>query len=154
MDDPEFSVGKLVLDVFINLLAKVAASPFTAIASFLGSDADFSVVTFAAGSAEVNAEQGKKLDDLASALQQKPELSLEVKGMAYTNQDWPAMNDAALNDKLKQIHADELKKAGKDRRAEYIELSEDEYQRLLADLFIQTYPDFFRFGGSVNLRYP
>jgi hypothetical protein len=34
-DDPEFSVGRLVLDVFINLLAKVAASPFTAAVSCL-----------------------------------------------------------------------------------------------------------------------
>ena len=156
MDDPEFSVGRLVLDVFINLLTKIAASPFTAIASFLKSDADFSVVTFAAGNAEINAEQGKKLDELATALVQKQELSLEVKGIAYINQDWPAMNEIALKDKLKQIHSDELKKAGKTKRAEYIELSEDEYQRLLADLFIQTFPDLAERSifGTPKLIYP
>jgi len=156
MDDPEFSVGGLVLDVFINLLNKVAASPFTAIGSFLGSDADFSVVSFAAGNAEISAEQGTKLDELVTALEKKTELSLEIKGVAYTNQDWPAMSKAALKDKLKQIHADELKKAGKTRRAEYIELSEDEYQRLLADLFIQTFPDLAErtIFGTPKLTYP
>ena len=155
-DDPEFNLGSLVLDVFINLLVKVAASPFTVIGAFLGSDADFSVVTFMAGNADINAEQGKKLDDLASALAQKKELSLEVKGMAYTNQDWPAMNETALKDKLKQIQSDELKKAGKTKRAEYIELSEDEYQRLLADLFIQTFPELAErsFFGTPQLIYP
>ncbi|WP_428353542.1 DUF748 domain-containing protein [Methyloprofundus sp.] len=156
MDDPEFSLGGLILDVFINLLTKVAASPFTAIGSFLNSDADFSVVTFAEGNAEINAEQGKKLDELATALVQKKDLSLEVKGMAYTNQDWPAMNQAALRDKLKKIYSDELKKAGKTKRAEYIELSEDEYQRLLADLYIKTFPELAdrSIFGTPRLTYP
>ena len=155
-DDPKFSMGRLLVDVFINLLNKVAASPFTAIGSFLGSNADFSVVSFAAGNAEISAEQGKKLDALATALVKKTELSLDIKGMAYTNQDWPAMNKAALKDKLKQIYADELKKAGKKKRSEYIELSEDEYQRLLADLFIQTFPDLAERSifGTPKLSYP
>ena len=155
-DDPEFNVRDLVLDIFINFLTKVVTAPFTAIASFLDSDADFSVVTFAPGSSEINTDQGKKLNELATALVQKQELSLEVKGMAYTNQDWPAMNEIALKDKLKQIHSDELKKAGKTRRAEYIELSEDEYQRLLADLFILTFPDLAKrsFFGTPQLTYP
>jgi hypothetical protein len=53
---------------------------------------------------------------MASALAKKSELSLEIKGTSYTNQDWPAMNEIALREKLKQIHADELQKAGKTRR--------------------------------------
>ncbi|MBT5222889.1 MAG: DUF748 domain-containing protein [Gammaproteobacteria bacterium] len=156
MDDPEFSVGRLVLDAFVNLLAKVAASPFTAIGDFLNSDADFSVVTFAPGSAKINAQEGKKIDDLMSALAQKIELSLEIKGTSYTNQDWPAMNEIALREKLKQIHADELKKTSKTRQVEYIELSEDEYQRLLADLFIQTFPELAERSifGTPKLTYP
>lgn len=156
MDDPEFSVGSLILDVFVNLIIKIAASPFTAIGSFLQSDADFSVVTFAPGSAEIDAEQSEKLDGLATALVSKSELSLEVRGEAFTNQDWPAMNAAALTDQLKQIYSDELKKSGKIMLAEYIELSDDDYKRLLADLFIKTYPDLAErsFFGTPQLIYP
>ena len=156
MDDPEFSVGRLILDVFINLLTKVAASPFTAIGSFLDSDADFSVVAFTTGSADIDAEQGKKLAELATALAKKTELSLEVKGVTYTNQDWPSMKENALNDQLKQIYSDELKKSGKTQLAEYIELSEKDYQRLLADLFIKTFPDLAErsFFGTPQLIYP
>ncbi|MCK5355583.1 MAG: DUF748 domain-containing protein, partial [Methyloprofundus sp.] len=141
LDDPDFSLGPLVFDTFVNLLVKVAASPFTAIGSFLNSDEDFSVVTFEAGSAEITVGQSTKLDELASALVQKPELSLEVKGEAYTNQDWPAMKDHALLDQLKQRYSAERKKEGKTKLPDPITLSEDEYQRLLADLFIQTFPD-------------
>jgi len=91
-----------------------------------------------------------------SALAQKIELSLEIKGTSYTNQDWPAMNEIALREKLKQIHADELKKTSKTRQVEYIELSEDEYQRLLADLFIQTFPELAERSifGTPKLTYP
>lgn len=155
-DDPEFSVTRIVLDAFVNLLVKIAASPFTAIGSFLDSDADFSVVTFDAGKVGINAEQGEKLQDLASALTQKPELGLEIKGMAYINQDWPAMNETALRDKIKQMKASALKKAGKTKRAEYIELSEDEYKSLLADLFIQTFPELAKRSilGNPKLIYP
>ncbi|NOQ16139.1 MAG: DUF748 domain-containing protein [Methyloprofundus sp.] len=141
MDDPDFSVGPLVLDTFVNLLVKVAASPFSAIGSLLNSDEDFSVVSFVPGSAELSAEELHKIAELSTALVQKPKLSLEVKGGAYTNQDWPAMKEQALLDQLKKIRSAELKKEGEIKLAEYIELSEDEYERLLADLFIKTFPE-------------
>ncbi len=141
MDDPEFSIGPVLLDTFINLITKAVTSPFTAIGSFLGSDEDFSVVTFNAGSAELSTDEIVKLDGLSEALEQKPDLSLEIKGMAYINQDWPAMKEQALLDELKQMRSDELKEDGEMKLPEYIELSDDEYQRLLADLFIQKFPE-------------
>ncbi len=141
MDDPEFSIGPVLWDTFLNLITKAVTSPFSAIGSFLGSDEDFSVVTFKAGSAELSADEIVKLDGLSSALAQKPDLSLEIKGEAYTNQDWPAMKEQALLDELKQMRSDELKAEGEMKLPEYIELSADDYQRLLADLFIQKFPE-------------
>lgn len=156
LDNPEFSVGPLIYDVFINLLSKVIASPFTAIGSFLGSDEDFSTVSFQAGSDDLSAEQAEKLDTLLSALAEKPELSLEIKAESYVKQDWPAMQEQALMDQLKQIRANELKQQGKLELAEYIELSKDEYKRLLADLFIQSYPELAERSlfGTPKLKHP
>ena len=142
MDDPEFSIGPVILDVFVNLITKAVASPFTAIGSFLGSDEDFSVITFQAGSAELVADQIVKLDGLATALTQK--------------QDWPAMKEQALTDQLKQMRSEELKKDGEIKLPEYIQLSEDDYQRLLADLFIQKFPDLAKRSifGTPKLIHP
>lgn len=142
MDDPEFSIWPVVFDTFVNVIIKAAASPFSALGSLLGdNDEDFSVVTFQAGSTEITAEETAKLDSLVNALVQKSGLTLEIKGGAYTNQDWPAMKEQALEDQLKQIRSEELKKEGEIKLPEYIELSEDDYQRLLADLFIQQFPE-------------
>jgi len=141
LDDPEFSVAPVVFDALLNVITKVISSPFTAIGSFLGSDEDFSVVNFQAGSAEITKEQGVKLDALKQALIKKPELSLDIEGGVYVKQDWFAMQGQALIDQLKQRRAEELKKQGEIKLAEYIKLSDDEYKRLLADLFIETYPE-------------
>jgi len=156
LDDPKFSVGPLLFDAFVNVLTKVIASPFTAIGSFLGSDADFSVVNFRPGRADLSDEQKVKLDGLRTALIDKPDLSLEIKGVAYTNQDWPAMNALALKEQLQQRRANELKKEGIMQLAEYIKLSPDEYQRLLADLFIESFPDMAKHSifGTPKLNYP
>jgi hypothetical protein len=51
------------------------------------------------------------------------------------------MKEQALLDQLKQIRSVELKKEGEVKLPEYIELSEAEYERLLADLFIKTFPE-------------
>lgn len=141
MDDPDFSVGPLLLDTFVNLIIKAVASPFAALGTILGDDGDFSMITFKAGNSELGEEQDNKLQELAKALSEKPGLSLEIKGQSYTNQDWPAMKEQALLDQLKQIRAEEFKKEGEIKLPEDIELSKDEYQRLLADLFIQKFPE-------------
>jgi hypothetical protein len=66
------------------------------------------------------------------------------------------MQEQALMDQLKQIRANELKQQGKLELAEYIELSEDEYKRLLADLFIQSYPELAERSlfGTPKLKHP
>ena len=141
LDDPEFSVASLVLDAFINIITKIVASPFQAIASLTGSDEDLSIVKFESGSPELTEVEINKLINLTKALSERPRLSLEIKGAAYQVQDWPAMQQGALLDQLKQRKADQLKEEGQIELAENIQLSDDEYKELLADLFIEKFPE-------------
>ena len=147
LDDPEFSIWGLVGDALLNLLTKIVSSPFQALASLAGSDMDFSAVEFTPGAAELNEQQKQKLDKLAKALSERPNLKLEVKGIAYVQQDWPAMQEDALLDQLKKIKQQELLKEGKKVNLGDIKLAEDEYKDLLADLFIAKFPEL----GKRNL---
>ncbi|HYG66642.1 MAG TPA: DUF748 domain-containing protein, partial [Anaeromyxobacteraceae bacterium] len=54
LDDPEFRLGKVIWRTILNVLTKVATSPFRALAALAGGgeDTDLSTVEFAAGSAE------------------------------------------------------------------------------------------------------
>lgn len=140
LDDPQFSIGPLLWDAFTNIITRVVTSPFTALSSLMSSDADMSKVKFKEGSDTLSKEQLTQLEQLAKGLAQKPDLSIEIKGCAYEKQDWPAMQDDALNYQLKTIKAAELSENGQQKSAEHIELSEDESQRLRADLLVKKLP--------------
>jgi hypothetical protein len=140
LEDPKFSIGSLLANVLVNLISKVAMSPFKALGSLLDDDKDFSAVAFAPGSAELAVEESAKLDQLNKALLSKPELTLEIKGIAYENMDWPAMRFEAVKDVLKKMRSGELRDKGEKVRHEYIELSDDDYKRLLAKFFGEVFP--------------
>lgn len=141
LDDPKFSVGAIITDALMNVLGKVVTSPFQVLGSLLGSEKDLSTISFTAGSSSLNKQQQEKLDALSKALKERPALNLDVKGAAFQEQDWPVIREAALYDQLKRRRAVELNKGdGKKIREEYVELSDADYKRLLAELFIEKFP--------------
>lgn len=141
LDNPEFSIAGIIVDALVNVITKIVASPFNAIASLIGSDEDISKITFAAGNAVLDEKQLKKLDDLVTALTERPALKLEIKGTAFSVQDWPQMQVTALDKQILKLRTDELIKEGKkDTIPEQLAHADEEYQRLLADLFIKDFP--------------
>ncbi|MEE3118509.1 MAG: DUF748 domain-containing protein, partial [Pseudomonadota bacterium] len=84
LSDPEFSVSRLVMRAFGNLLVKAASSPF----SMMGSIADlagFSTeelgqVSFKPGSTQLADGEADKLAALADGLLDRPDLLLSVRG--------------------------------------------------------------------------
>ncbi len=146
LEDPQFSVGSLVADVLVNLVTKVAAAPFKAIASLFDGDDDPGTVRFAAGTSELAPEVATRLSQIGQALKDKPELVLEIKGVAYQVQDWPAMRSDVLLEILKKMRSGELRDKGEKIRSEYIELVDGDYQRLLAKFYAEMFPQEIEFG--------
>ncbi|MGZ8151840.1 MAG: DUF748 domain-containing protein [Methylovulum sp.] len=142
LEDPEFNLGAIITDTLFNVITKIVSSPFNAIASLLGGDEkSFSTVNFTAGNLKLEKAEYEKLDKLSQALKERPVLSLQIKGAAFQDQDWPAIRDDALFDQLKKRRADEInKESSKKIRPEYVELSDQDYKRLLAELFIEKFP--------------
>ena len=141
LDDPKFSVGHIVADALMNVISKVVTSPFRALGSIIGSEKDLSAISFAAGNSSLDKQQQAKLDSLSKALNKRPILNLDIKGAAFEEQDWPVIREDALYDQLKKRRAAEINKSAEKKiRDEYVELSEDDYKRLLADMFIEKFP--------------
>ncbi len=82
MDDPSFSIGGIVLKALANLIIKAAAAPFKLLGALIpgGGEDDFGKILFEAGDAELTPPELEKLDQLAAALVQRPNLRLEVPG--------------------------------------------------------------------------
>ena len=141
LDDPKFSVSALVEEALLNMLSKIVTAPFRALASLIGSEEDLSTVSFPAGHSYLTKPQETKLASLALALKAKTTLSLDIKGAAFIDQDWLIIREDALYEQLKRRRAIEINQnTDKKIRHEYVELSDEDYKRLLADMFIEKFP--------------
>jgi hypothetical protein len=114
LDDPDIKYGKLVWKAVFGLLGKIATSPFTLIGKLFGSDAgDLSSLAFAPGSSTLEPAATPKLQALAKALQERPELRLDAEGAVDADQDGAALRKAALEALLRRTRTAALK-AGED----------------------------------------
>lgn len=141
LDDPKFSVSALVREALINMLSTIVTAPFHGLASLIGSEEDLSTIGFPAGHSYLTKAQQDKLDSLALALKARTSLTLDIKGAAFIDQDWLVIREDALYEQLKRRRAIEINQnTDKKIRHEYVELSGYDYQRLLADMFIEKFP--------------
>lgn len=112
LDDPDVKYGKLVWKAIFGLLGKIATSPFTLIGKLFGSDAgDLSSLAFAPGASTLDKSATGKLQALARALQERPELKLEAEGSADADQDGAVLRKAGLEALLRRTRAKALKQA-------------------------------------------
>jgi hypothetical protein len=97
LNDPQFSIGPVVWKVFTNLIAKALTSPFSLLANAFGGSDALSVVPFPAGSAVLTQESRKGLDQVASALRDKPALTMTVVGAAGPQAERDGLKRERLN---------------------------------------------------------
>ena len=102
LDDPKFSVGRVILKILINLVVKAVSSPFKLLGALVGGggDHDYSSVDFAAGSAELPESQGVHVDKLTSALADRPGLQLEINETVDAAQDSLAILEQRFHEAL------------------------------------------------------
>lgn len=81
LNDPQFSLGPVIVKVILNLIVKAIAAPFSLLAHALGGGGEeLGTVGFAAGSAQLAPEARAGLDKVAKALNDRPALQLTVVG--------------------------------------------------------------------------
>ncbi|MFW2403425.1 MAG: DUF748 domain-containing protein, partial [Gammaproteobacteria bacterium] len=97
VDDPEFSVGSVVMKAFGNLIAKLVTSPFRLLGSLVGAESDdFGTIEFRAGEAELTPPEQEKLARLAEALAMRPALGLVIAGVYTPQADTAALKRARV----------------------------------------------------------
>ncbi len=104
LDDPEFRVSRVVMRAFVNLLVKAAASPFNmlgSVAELAGlSGEELGQVRFVPGEVVLAEGEADKLAALASALKQRDNLRLNVRGAVSPALDGLALKQARLFQRL------------------------------------------------------
>ena len=117
LSDPKFSVGGIIVRVFVNLIAKAVTSPFALLSSAFGGGDELGYAEFKPGSAILTPETKAKLDTLTKALLDRPALKLDIIGRVDPVTDSAGVRQEALNRKLnalKQKNADTKAKPEED----------------------------------------
>ena len=113
LEDPQFSVMPIVWQTLRNLLLRSTQAPFKFIAGLVsGDDQDLSQVSFAPGQKELDGSAQSALDTLASALQERPALTLEIEGLSTLNEDGPPLAAARLEEEYQQLLFQSLQRSG------------------------------------------
>ncbi len=97
LDEPEFKVGKLVFKALFNVITGIVTSPFKLLSKLAGGgDQELDKVAFVPGELNMIAEHQSRLDSLAKALTQRPQLSMEIRGLYDPDRDTRAIQEQKL----------------------------------------------------------
>jgi len=132
IDDPEFSVWRIVLQVIVNLLTKVATAPFALLGSLFGGGEELSYIEFDAGSTDISEANMKKIETLVKALKAKPALKMDIVGGVDMERDREGLIQYQFQKKLKaQKLNDLIRKGEKVESVDEITIEKQEYDRYL-----------------------
>lgn len=113
LDDPQFSVGGIILRVLINLVAKAVTAPFQLLASaFGGGSQHLSYVEFEPGDALLTPSADESLDTLIKAINNRPALKLTVIGRVDPSVDADGLRHAWLDDQIRAAMGSAKPKGG------------------------------------------
>ncbi|NJD24237.1 MAG: DUF748 domain-containing protein [Betaproteobacteria bacterium] len=132
LDDPEFSVGGLIVRVIVNLFVKAVSSPFALLGSMFGGGEELSSIEFPPGYASIDAASLKRLEAIAKALLERETLKLEITGRADPESDREGLKRAAMERAVKSEKLKDLvKKGGEGVSLDSVEVAPDEYPAYL-----------------------
>lgn len=110
INDPEFSIGGVVIKIIINLLTKALTAPFALLSG--GGGEDLSQVEFHPGTARLTEGSSAAIDKVARALAERPSLQMTVTGAADPQSEREAIQAAWLDGRLAAEWRKERLRAG------------------------------------------
>jgi len=140
LDDPKFSVWRVVVQIFVNLITKAVTAPFALLASIGGGGGEqLAYIEFAPGRADLSAAAIEKLGTLAKALNDRPALKLDATGRAVPEVDRDGLKKATLERALRAQKQKALAAEGESAPPlESLTIDAAEYPKLLEAVYRDT----------------
>lgn len=135
LDDPQFSLGGIIVQAIVNLLTKIVTAPFTALSAAFGGDADLGHAGFSPGSAQIPEAEVKKLETLAKALNDRPALRLDVTGRAVAGVDTEPLRLVKFDAKLRAAKVREIVRGGANVDPATVKIAPEERERLIGRVY-------------------
>lgn len=132
LDDPQFSIGGIVLRIIGNLIVKTVTQPFALLgALFGGGGAELSSLEFDPGRFAIPPAGEDKLKALAKALTERPGLTLDISGRVDPEADRIGLRRVSVERKVRAIKAGDLAARGETPAPGSVVVQPAEYAALL-----------------------
>lgn len=138
LDDPQFSVGGIILKVIVNTLTKAVTAPFKLLASAFGGGEDLSYVGFAPGSSVLDDKAKSSIATLVKALSDRPALKMDIIGRADPKSDEDGLRQAWVDRQLRRAKARDAGGRGKQPDSDSIKLTDADRAKYLKKVYSDT----------------
>jgi hypothetical protein len=144
LDDPSFSLLKVLGKTFVNIIMKAATTPFALIPMPGGGGGDPSRIGFEPGSAALSPTEEERLVAVAEVLGSKPALNVEIVGHADPELDAAALRSMQIDAAVREAAFQSLSRRERTRIGTPESLEVEPERRL--ELLERLYRD--RIGGA------
>ncbi len=113
LNDPRFKLGRVILRIFVNLIAKAVTSPFALLGHLFGGGGQtLSYIEFDPGAATLDAAARDKVAKIEKALKDRPGLRLDITGRSDPASDKEGLKKVRVERLVKAENMKELVKRG------------------------------------------
>jgi uncharacterized protein involved in outer membrane biogenesis len=134
LDDPQFSIGGIVWQIIVNILVKAVTSPFALLGAAFGGGGgeELSYIEFDYGHATLTQTAETRIKTIASAMNNRPALKLEISGRVDPVNDIEGLKRASIERKMKAQKLRELVRQGSaPKSVDDVQIDKAEYERYL-----------------------
>lgn len=137
VNSPEFAIGDVIWQALSTVITKIVSAPFKLLGNLIGIDSeDFGQFEFLAGRSDLTPPELEKISQLEAALQQRPELRIEISGVTDAEIDVPAMKYFRLRDVANERLGDSLGDATDESM-----MLDEEIRTTVEGLFTERFPN-------------
>jgi hypothetical protein len=134
LDNPEFSIGGIILRIIINIITRAVTSPFALLGGAFGggSGAELSYIEFDYGRSDLTQTAETKIKTLATAMNNRPALKLDISGRIDPANDREGLKQTSIERKVKAQKMKELVRQGAaPKSVDDVKVDKTEYERYL-----------------------
>ncbi len=150
LDDPQFSVGGIIVKVIVNLITKAVTAPFTLIGSLFGGGEELSNLEFDVGRAAINDAGETKLNSMSKMLLDRPALKLEITGRSDPETDREGLKRTSIDRKVRALKLKDMVARGESADAGSVKVTTEEYPVLLKRVYKDA--DFKKPRNMIGLQ--
>jgi len=135
LDDPQFSIGGIIVRIFVNIITKAVTAPFSLLASAFGGGENLSYLAFDAGHARLRDKATDKLGAMVKALNDRPALKLEITGRYDPQADRDGLKHALVERKVRALKLRDMAARSESVEAGKVAVMPAEYPALLKRVY-------------------